>query len=556
MRGEPTPALDSGNNTALEEYVEIAFVLANSFILSSTSVVGAAANVFVILAVYRQKSLQTSNNALVVNLAVIDFLRCVIDCPVLLTIVVSVYRNRQVDNFICDIQMASFSFSCCIQLLTLACISAERYQAIAQPFKASQRKRRIKALIPLTWTFAILVSAFCVIFLRDSPLHVKCQRQQRETLFSYDKFGLYMLFPLWAACFGVIIGFYARIFALVRSHSRKIFDKGTFPLAKKDKKEEKPEKEKAAVVENECGRFEQNPTLSLGNAQTQAESNSPKERSAQSVSINSEDKKEFKDTVKMSNAETKQARPLSVQATVLEKKPLKTEQSNPHVMKVEVNLSNGDAVSNVKSLNTKQASVSFNTQEQSKDRLKSEEESKENSFLQPPSLPAPNENSQSTTILLTEPDQALNNNEGETLTVASQAQVTASPPVSSNVPETEAMQLPAAVEGAVCMMPSKASKERANKKKEGKMAKRAGYIILTFLLFWLPLITTILVNYFIHKNTNSQIIIIEDMEVLSVSVACITSLSDPIIYAAVNPQFSSEFYRLKNRMKSIFHKKR
>lgn len=506
MRGEPTPALDSGNNTALEEYVEIAFVLANSFILSSTSVVGAAANVFVILAVYRQKSLQTSNNALVVSLAVIDFLRCVIDCPVLLTIVVSVYRNRKVDSFICDVQMASFSFSCCIQLLTLACISAERYQAIAQPFKANQRKRRIKALIPLTWTFAILVSAFCVIFLRDSPLHMKCQRQQRETLFSFDKFGLYMLFPLWAACFGVIIGFYARIFALVRSHSRKIFDKGTFTLATKDKNEEKPETEKAAVVENECGRFEQNPTLSLGNAQTQAESNSPKEKSVQSVSINSEDKKEFKDTVKMSNAETKQARPLPVQATVLtEKKPLKTEQSNPHVMKVEVNLSNGDADSNVKSLTTKRASVSFNTQEQSKDRLKSEEESKENSLLQPPSLPAPNVNSQSTTILLTEPDQALNNNEGETLTVASQAQVTASPPVSSNVPETEAMQLPAAVEGAVCMMPSKASKERANKKKEGKMAKRAGYIILTFLLFWLPLITTILVNYLVHKNTNSQV---------------------------------------------------
>lgn len=111
MRGEPTPALDSGNNTALEEYVEIAFVLANSFILFSTSVVGAAANVFVILAVYRQKSLQTSNNALVVSLAVIDFLRCVIDCPVLLTIVVSVYRNRKVDSFICDVQMASFSFS-------------------------------------------------------------------------------------------------------------------------------------------------------------------------------------------------------------------------------------------------------------------------------------------------------------------------------------------------------------------------------------------------------------------------------------------------------------
>lgn len=45
-----------------------------------------------------------------------------------------------------------------------------------------------------------------------------------------------------------------------------------------------------------------------------------------------------------------------------------------------------------------------------------------------------------------------------------------------------------------------------------------------------------------------------DMEILSVSVACITSLSNPIIYAAVNPQFRTEFHRLKNRVKSIFNK--
>ncbi|XP_070763136.1 5-hydroxytryptamine receptor 1D-like [Enoplosus armatus] len=344
MRGEPSPAWDSGNNTIWEEYTDIAFVVANSLILLITSVVGIAANAFVILAVYHQKSLQTSNNALVVNLAVIDILRCVIDCPILLTIVVTVYQREHVDELICNTQVASFSFSCCIQMLTLACISAERYQAIAQPFKTSQRRRRIMVLIPVTWILAIAVAVFCLIYLKDSPVHVRCKGLWRETSSSYDTFGLYMLFPLWAACFGVIIGFYARIFALVRSHNRKIFDK-------------------------------------------------------------------------------------------------------------------------------------------------------------------------------------------------------------------EATKQNAEVEGAVCMMPSKASKERANKKKESKMAKRAGYIIITFLLFWLPLITTILVNFVVHKNKNTQITTMRDVEILSVSVACITSLSDPIIYAAVNPQFRTEFYRLKNRVKSVFNEK-
>lgn len=248
MIGEFAPARDSGNNTFWEEYTDVAFVMANSLILVITSVVGIAANIFVILAVYHQKSLQTWNNALVVNLAVIDILRCLIDCPILLTIVMTVYQRRHVDGLICDTQVASFSFSCCIQLLTLACISAERYQAVAQPFKTSQRRIRVMVLIPVTWTTAFVVAVFCLMFVKDSPVHVKCKGLQRETSPSYDTFGLYMLFPLWAACFGAIIGFYTRIFALVRSHNRKIFDKGTLPPSKKDKTEDELKTEKNTVV--------------------------------------------------------------------------------------------------------------------------------------------------------------------------------------------------------------------------------------------------------------------------------------------------------------------
>lgn len=46
-----------------------------------------------------------------------------------------------------------------------------------------------------------------------------------------------------------------------------------------------------------------------------------------------------------------------------------------------------------------------------------------------------------------------------------------------------------------------------------------------------------------------------NLEVLSVSVACMTSLSDPIIYAAVNPQFRTEFFRLKRKFKSLWKKR-
>lgn len=511
MIGEFAPARDSGNNTFWEEYTDVAFVMANSLILVITSVVGIAANIFVILAVYHQKSLQTWNNALVVNLAVIDILRCLIDCPILLTIVMTVYQRRHVDGLICDTQVASFSFSCCIQLLTLACISAERYQAVAQPFKTSQRRIRVMVLIPVTWTTAFVVAVFCLMFVKDSPVHVKCKGLQRETSPSYDTFGLYMLFPLWAACFGAIIGFYTRIFALVRSHNRKIFDKGTLPPSKKDKTEDELKTEKNTVVQSG-----QNQTLSRNVAEveevTKAEPDSSKKDSTaalltstkalQCVSLGSENKTELKSTVEITDLETEQPCPAAMQAAEqTDEKPLTTAPSNPCAKKVESKPSNGDAVASVRSSSTKPQKVScnFDTEKQSKVRVKIDKalsEMKES---------GPHENPESTSVLLIEPKPPKSNKGGGALPVDTVAQVSSLPAPSSNVPEADATKSIGQVEGAVCMMPSKASRERASKKKESRMAKRAGYIIVSFLLFWLPLITTILVNFVVHKSKNTQV---------------------------------------------------
>ncbi|XP_051808044.1 5-hydroxytryptamine receptor-like [Acanthochromis polyacanthus] len=514
MTGDPAPAWDSGNSTIWEEYIDIAFVAANSLILLITSAVGITANVFVILAVYRQKSLQTSNNALVVNLAVIDFLRCVFDCPILLTVVITVYQKGQLDSLTCDTQMASFSFSCCIQLLTLVCISAERHQAIAQPFKTGQRKARITALILLTWILAILMAVFSLMFFSDSPVHVRCQGRQRETSSSYDNFGLYMLFPLWAACFGLIIGFYTRIFALVRSHNRKIFDKGTSSPPKKDTSEDKPKKEETTIVANGHGKSEQNQTLSIPAAQTHPEPDSSKKKTSaslqtsgkapQGLSISPENKKEYKNTLEISDLESDQPDPAAVQSAVetTKEKHLKTEQSSLGA----TNVTKGDTATNVKNSTTKTQKVSsnFDTENQTKERLKTDKETSPSVLLI-----AQSENPESTSVLLIEPKRAKNSNEGETLAVAAVNQVSSLPPVSSNVPETEAVKQNMEVEGAVCMMPSKAGRERARKKKESKMAKRAGYIIITFLLFWLPLIATILMN-FVHKSKNTQHLVLSE----------------------------------------------
>lgn len=507
MRASNTHEWRSGNVTIWEEYRALAFVVANSVILLITFSVGIAANIFVMLAVYSQKSLQTSTNALVVNLAVIDLLRCLIDCPVLLTIVITAHQRGGGNHLVCDTQVASFSFSCCVQLLTLACISAERYQAIAKPFKTTRRRRRIMVLIPVTWIAAIVVAGFCLMFVKDSPVHMRCKGLQRQN--SYDTFGLYILFPLWAVCFVIIIGFYARIFLLVRSHNRKIFDKGFHP-SRTDKADTK--RENGEAVER-CDKSEQKQTLRKSDEQVGPEmisqtNSSVKDSPAvlvtsaeapQCVSDGSDYKKDLKKTLETMDLEGDQ--PPSTHGSVQsEEKTIKTEKLMSHAKKVEAKQSKGDAVAGDKSSSTKDQKVSSIsvTQKQSKERAQihiTPSEIKERSPHGPSSALLPNPES----TFLMQPKG--------TKTQPSPAAPAEHPlpTVAANVPETEAPRQNMDVEGPVCMMPSKERRERASKNKESKMAKRAGYIILMFLLFWLPLIATILGNFITQESESPQV---------------------------------------------------
>lgn len=500
-----------GNATVWEEYGDLAFVVANSVILLTVFSVGIAANAFVILAVCRQKSLQTSTNALVVSLAVIDVLRCLVDCPVLLTIVVTAYQRGRANPLVCDAQVASFSFSCCIQLLTLACISAERYQAIAQPFKTTQRRRRIMVLIPVTWALALAVAGFSQVFVKDTPVYMRCGGQKAQE--SHDAYGLYILFPLWATCFAVILGFYVRIFLLVRSHNRKIFDKGVHP-SKTDKGDSN--RRNGDSVQG-CDKSEQKQTLceSVGQVEAAmlAQTNSAvKDYPATLVTSaeaphcvldGSDDKRRLKKTLEITDLEG-EGPPSTQASTQSEEKTFKTGKLTSPAKKVEAQQTKKDTAAGHKSSSTNPQKVSSisDTEKPSKERVqidKTPSEMKERSPRDPSAthLPKPESN------LLMQPEGTKQSSSGEPSPAAPAEPPL--PPVSTNVLETEAPKQNADVEGPVCMMPSKERRERASKNKESKMAKRAGYIIITFLVFWLPLIATILVNFITQESQSLQV---------------------------------------------------
>ncbi|XP_036374289.1 uncharacterized protein LOC118770632 [Megalops cyprinoides] len=501
------------NKTELQFYIAFAFTIANCTVLLFTLFVGLAANIFVIWAVVHQKSLQTSNNALLVNLAVIDLLRCAVDCPLLLLIAFRGYGIGDLGALLCDAQMLTFSFSCCVQLLTLACISAERYQAIANPFQTKQRRRRIMVWIPLTWAVAILLSVLCLISAKDAPVFVKCTGIRIDALPTYDTFGRYILVPVWSGCLAVIIAFYSRIFFIVRTHNRKIFDKGVFP----------PPKQNNDGVAND-------------GKETANEKNRMEEHVSKKANHDQEESQKDDSLLIALPAET---RPPA--ATETEKLPLAHDGA-------QVGALNSSAPASILVTTTRHPStgrVITKMESQPAVIVSPKKETSVVSCEVPADVPPATKPPVLVDLEGSKADYAPDSQPVDNVT----AEVVPLPAGGSHTTDAHANP-PAAtgdhgeVAGAVCMMPSFANRERASKNKEGKLAKRSGYIILTFLLFWTPLVLSVLVN-FVNRHNNPAMEIAWEVEILSVSVACMTSATNPITYAVVNPQFRTEFQNLR-----------
>ncbi|XP_018937706.1 uncharacterized protein LOC109065146 [Cyprinus carpio] len=557
-------------NSTWQDTIEVAFVAANCLVLLVTLHVGFLANLFVAWAVHHQKSLQTSNNALLVNLAVIDILRCAIDCPLLLSVVLSARDTRDLGVLFCSAQIASFSLICCVQLLTLACISAERYQAIAHPFKNAERRKRIAVWIALTWLLPISISVICVIFAKDSPVYVRCRSLRMETLDSYDTFGVYILTPIWCVCLTVIIGFYGRIFLLVRAHGRKIFDKGSLPPPNKNREDTKPQNEEKTDIKhaaenqqtldndnlkpNEKESCEENP-LDLHPASE--ELTTP--FGTDSLDINkpelaTEISRETK-VIFIDEHSNKAPQVLEVLGEPNNHQPTSEESSSPLTNEEDCAMESSTHQST-----SEECGVVPNVQqESSQSSAKGEDGDQLDYTLETLPPPASEEDgtvesspSQDTTEE-TSPTSGENGDKGADKQCVPQETAAETSPASTGeataAPQEEEEK--EEVAGAVCMMPSLAQRERGNTKKESKLAKRSGYIIFTFLIFWIPLIATVVLNHFFYQNDNLTVEVFRELEVLTVSLVCMTSLTNPIIYAAVNPQFRTEFHNLKTKWKDF-----
>ncbi|TSQ92617.1 Tachykinin-like peptides receptor 86C [Bagarius yarrelli] len=510
------------NNNTWQYKVQVAILVTNCTVLLVTFFVGITANLFVTYAVYNQKSLQTSTNALLVNLAVIDLLRSATDCPLLLVVVLNKNKTRDLGDLVCDGQVMSFSFSCCVQLFTLASISAERHQAIANPFKTAERRKRVKVWIPLTWAVAVVVSAMCVMFTKDSSVYLRCKALHWDKLKTYGSFGRYVLLPVWFVCLALIVGFYSHIFILVKAHNRKIFDKGVSTPTYKKVPEDKKKVEdimdtKVSVVNEPVAPKEIYDTQIMQEANEQENGTESSNReSEEQMTLTTVAEGQLLDT-KTSDVKTEDPFAHPNQRNLIVVSEL--QHNTTELIDLENSCNNSGNLS---------------------------EDAEKPSSDQVPSALTDQQHFYELNNPITEMTDPRNGGENQDdpskhAEKANSEQV----PQEADKGQTASAGQTIEVIGDVCMMPSFANKERGSKKKESRLAKRSGYIICTFLVLWMPLIGTVVLNTFINRKQ-----IWEEIEVLVVSISCMTSLTNPIIYAAVNPQFRTEFYSMRARFKA------
>lgn len=221
--------LPAWNDTDLQYKTQegTAFLVFNCTVLGLSLMVRLPGNLWVCWVVFRTKSLQTCNNALLVSLAVSDLLKCSVDTPLLLFSFLLYCKGALPSVSVCTLQQFTFALCSCVQLLTLVSISVERFQAIAFPFRTKKRKVRVCLWIMSIWACGLLLALISLTLSKDAVLYMLCRSHtawKGHVLYS-DPFGPYMLVPVWGLSLTIIIIHYVRIFKVVGQHQKQVFSR-------------------------------------------------------------------------------------------------------------------------------------------------------------------------------------------------------------------------------------------------------------------------------------------------------------------------------------------
>ncbi|XP_046142391.1 dopamine D2-like receptor isoform X4 [Osmia bicornis bicornis] len=173
-------------------------------------------NVLVILAVVRERALQTVTNYFIVSLAVADLLVAVLVMP--FAVYVLVNGSWSLPGFVCDFYIAMDVTCSTSSIFNLVAISIDRYIAVTQPIKYAKHKnnRRVWLTILLVWAISAAIGSPIVLGLNNTP-----DRIPDQCLFYNADFIIYSsLSSFYIPCI-IMVFLYYNIFKALRNRAKK-----------------------------------------------------------------------------------------------------------------------------------------------------------------------------------------------------------------------------------------------------------------------------------------------------------------------------------------------
>ncbi|XP_034951886.1 dopamine D2-like receptor [Chelonus insularis] len=173
-------------------------------------------NVLVILAVVRERALQTVTNYFIVSLAIADLLVAVLVMP--FAVYVLVNGTWALPAFVCDFYIAMDVTCSTSSIFNLVAISIDRYIAVTKPIKYAKHKnnRRVWMTILLVWAISAAIGSPIVLGLNNTP-----DRLPDLCLFYNSDFIIYSsLSSFYIPCI-IMVFLYWNIFKALRNRAAR-----------------------------------------------------------------------------------------------------------------------------------------------------------------------------------------------------------------------------------------------------------------------------------------------------------------------------------------------
>jgi hypothetical protein len=173
-----------------------------------TTVIG---NVFVIIAIVRERTLRTFGNYLVFSLAIADLMVALLVMPI--GAIYEVTGEWMFGPQLCDLWTCMDVLSCTASILHLVAIALDRFWAVTNvDYITSRTSRSISLLIGSVWTMSIIISAGPILGWKDANF-LKRITDEKKCIISQDV--LYQILATCSTFYGpliVILILYWKIF--------------------------------------------------------------------------------------------------------------------------------------------------------------------------------------------------------------------------------------------------------------------------------------------------------------------------------------------------------